>query len=221
MVAFLTKALEFPPPWRANRDGLLAVGGDLRPERLMLAYGTGIFPWPIYEGLLTWFCPDPRAVLELDGLHVSRSLAKKIRRGEFEIRVNTDFDTVIRACARATPKRPSTWLGKDMIEAYTELHRLGHVHSVESWKEGRLAGGLYGVSIGGLFAGESMFSEATDASKVALWFLVERMKARGMSLLDVQVMNPHLESLGAVEIPRRIYLRRLREAVELKTRFVD
>ena len=220
MVAFLTQELRFPPVWTANEDGLLAVGGDLSAERLMLAYRSGIFPWPIYDGLMTWFSPHPRAILELDGMHVSRSLAKKIRRGTFELRIDADFESVVRACAASTPERPSTWITDEMVPAYVELNRRGLAHSVESWSEGRLVGGLYGISMGGMFAGESMFSIEPDASKVALFNLVERMKSRGLVLLDVQVQNPHLESLGATEIPRRVYIRRLRRALEMNDRFI-
>lgn len=220
MVAFLTHELSFPPPWRANRDGLIAVGGDLSVERLLLAYRSGIFPWPICEDLLTWFSPDPRALIELDGLHISKSLAKTIRQGTFEVRVNSDFEGVIDGCGESAPDRPSTWITPAIREAYVELHRRGHAHSVEAWKDGALAGGLYGVSINGFFAGESMFTRASNASKVALVHLVERMKSRGMKLLDVQVMNPHLATLGASHIARRAYLKRLEEALAVRTSFV-
>ena len=220
MVAFLTSELRFPPPRKADPEGLIAVGGDLSIDRLLLAYRSGIFPWPLFEGLVTWFSPDPRAVLELDGLHVSRSLAKRIRRGTYEMRIDTDFEAVVHHCAAPAPGRESTWITTDMLPAYVQLHEAGWAHSVEAWRDGRLVGGLYGVSIGGLFAGESMFSLETDASKVALVHLVERMRSRSMDLLDVQVPNPHLDSLGAVEIPRRVYLRRLRASIDRPTTFV-
>jgi len=219
LVAFLTHELRFPPVWTANEDGLLAVGGDLSIERLVLAYRSGVFPWPIYDGLLTWFSPHPRAVMELDGLHASRSLRKTIRRGTFEVRIDTSFEAVVDGCAAATTERPSTWITDDMRSAYVELHQRGVAHSVEAWCDDQLAGGLYGISMGGMFAGESMFSSRTDASKVALHHLVEHMKDSGMSLLDVQVQNPHLASLGAVEIPRRVYIRRLRKALDQVDRF--
>lgn len=221
VVAFLTQDLKFPPVTQASEEGLLAVGGDLSPERLLLAYRSGIFPWPVYERLLTWFSPDPRAILELDGLHVSKKLAKRLRRADFEIRVDSDFSAVVRACAERTDRRPSTWIIPEMIAAYTRLHRLGHAHSVEVWRDENLIGGLYGVSIGGLFAGESMFSRETDASKIALVGLVEHMKARKLTLLDVQVPNPHLETLGIRLLPRSVYLRRLKEALALPCRFTD
>jgi leucyl/phenylalanyl-tRNA---protein transferase len=221
VVAFLTRALKFPPVTEATEEGLLAVGGDLSTERLLLAYRSGIFPWPVYDRLLTWFSPDPRAILELNELHVSRSLAKKIRKGGFEVRVNGDFSAVMKACASRTDKRPSTWIIPEMLAAYTKLNQMGYAHSVELWREGALVGGLYGVSIGGLFAGESMFSRESDASKIALCFLVERMKARGLVLLDVQVPNPHLETLGIRLIPRAAYLRRLKDAIALPCSFAD
>lgn len=220
VVTFLGPVLRFPAPETASSEGLIAVGGDLSVERLLLAYRSGIFPWPI-DRMLTWFCPDPRAVLELDGLHVSRSLAKRMRRGGFEVRVNTAFSAVIRACAERTDRRPSTWILPQLVRAYTELHTRGWAHSVETWIDGELVGGLYGVSIGGLFAGESMFSRETDASKIALHHLVERMRARGLTLLDVQVPNPHLETLGIRAVPRAEYLARLAQALAVPVHFAD
>ena len=220
MVTFLGPALRFPSPDMADDHGLIAVGGDLSVERLLLAYRSGIFPWPI-DRMLTWFCPDPRAVLDLDALHVSRSLAKRRRRGGYEVRINSDFSQVIRACAERSERRRSTWILPQLIHAYTALHAQGWAHSVEVWTEGELVGGLYGVSIGGLFAGESMFSRATDASKLALIHLVEHMKARGLVLLDVQVPNPHLETLGIRSVPRPEYLERLRQALQLPVSFID
>lgn len=221
MVAFLTQELRFPPPSRAGADGLLAVGGDLSTERLLLAYRQGIFPWPIHPRVLTWFSPDPRAVLELDGLHISKSLAKRMRRQDYEVRVNSAFDQVVRACAERTERRTSTWIIPEMLSAYGRLHTLGHAHSVEVWMEEGLMGGLYGVSIGGLFAGESMFSRAPDTSKIALVHLVERMRQRGLSLLDVQVPNPHLETLGIRTIARPEYLERLGRALTVNARFAE
>lgn len=220
MVALLTRELKFPAPSKASADGLLAVGGDLSPERLVLAYRSGIFPWPLHERVLTWFSPDPRAILEFDDLHISSSLAKRIRKGTYEVRIDTDFESVIRACASRTTDRPTTWIVPEVIAAYIELFRLGYAHSIESWKDGQLVGGLYGISMGGLFAGESMYARAPDASKVALVALVQRMRERGMSLLDVQVPNPHLESLGSSVIPRTTYLKRLKLALAEDVRFV-
>lgn len=220
MVTFLGPALRFPRPETANGQGLIAVGGDLSQERLLLAYRSGIFPWPI-DRMLTWFCPDPRAVLELDELHVSRSLAKRLRRKDYEVRMNSAFEQVIRACAARNERRPSTWILPQLVSAYTALHTSGWAHSVEVWMEGELVGGLYGVSIGGLFAGESMFSTVADTSKIALVHLVERMKARGLTLLDVQVPNPHLETLGIREVRRTEYLARLAGAISLDVSFAD
>lgn len=221
LIAVLTRELRFPPPEAANVDGLLAIGGDLSLERLLLAYRSGIFPWPLNPRMLTWFSPDPRAIFDLETWRPGRSLRKRIQKGEFEVRVDTAFGTVMRRCAEPTSERPSTWIIPGMFEAYGALHRMGHAHSVETYLDGALVGGLYGVSIGGFFAGESMFSRVSDASKVALSALVDRMRARGMSLLDTQVMNPHLERLGAIEIPRREYLARLAIALGQPVSFAD
>lgn len=221
MVSVLTQELRFPPLSEANEDGLLALGGDLSVPRLLLAYRSGIFPWPLNPRVLTWFSPDPRAIFELESWAPGRSLRKRLKRGDLELRIDTAFAEVMRGCAARTADRPSTWIIPGMFEAYAALHRLGHAHSVETYQDGRLVGGLYGVSIGGFFAGESMFSRVADASKVALVGLVDHMRARGMSLLDTQVMNPHLERLGAIEIPRAEYLGRLRRALEQPVRFAD
>ncbi len=220
MVAILSRKIEFPPATSADRDGLVAVGGDLSVERLLLAYRSGIFPWPIFhDDLMTWFSPDPRAILELDQLHVSRSLTKVLRRGTFEISINQDFSAVVDGCGAPAPDRPSTWITREMKQAYLRLHREGYAHSVEARVEGTLVGGLYGVAIGGFFAGESMFSTVTNASKVALVALVERLRSRGFALLDIQQTTPHLVSMGASEVPRKRYLQRLGEALDLSCRF--
>jgi leucyl/phenylalanyl-tRNA--protein transferase len=211
------------PSWRfldpefADADGLVGVGGDLRPDRLLEAYRKGIFPFFDEHHPILWWSPDPRAIFEMDGLHISRRLARTIRSGRFELTLDNDFDGVIRACARVSGEE--VWITPGMIAAYTELHRLGHAHSVEVWLEGELAGGVYGVALGGLFAGESMFSHETDASKVALAHLISYLCDRGFVLFDVQYLNPHTESLGAVEIPRREYLARLRNALRLPVTF--
>lgn len=221
MVAFLSRALDFPPASTADRNGLVAVGGDLSIARLLLAYRNGIFPWPIFdEDLVTWFSPNPRAILELDALHVSRSLKKRVRRGDLTVVINRDFAGVIQGCAQGAEDRPSTWITDDMMAAYIALHREGHAHSVETRCEGKLVGGLYGVAIGGLFAGESMFSLVSEASKVALVHLVDRLKERDYRLLDIQTASPHMLSLGAKEIPRSLYLDRLREALSVDRTFV-
>jgi len=183
---------------------IVAVGGDLEPATLIDAYSNGLFPMPVGRHL-GWFSPDPRAVIPLDGLHVSRSLRRSL--AAFEIRLDTAFEEVIRACG--DPLRPHGWINAPFIRAYTRLHELGWAHSIEAWKEDQLAGGVYGVRIGAFFAGESMFHRITNASKVALWATVELLRADGVRLFDVQWMTPHLASMGAVEISRDEYLRLL------------
>lgn len=185
----------------------------LTPELLLSAYIQGIFPMDV-SGTIQWFSPDPRAIIPLEGFVVSRSLRQARRRGQFEIRVNSAFEAVIRACAQ---REEETWISEEIIAGYTRLHELGWAHSVESWREGELAGGLYGVAVGGAFFGESMFHRQTDASKIALVALVERMRERGFVLLDIQFMTEHLARFGAVEIPRREYLRRLETAIRIDT----
>ncbi len=204
---------------------LVGVGADLQPATLLGAYRSGVFPMPVPDPggarVLAWWSPDPRAILPLGGLRVSRSLARSVRR--FEVRVDTAFQAVVEACA--DPRRPGAWITPEIAEAYCRLHHLGWAHSLEAWAVepggapstghpgGRLAGGLYGVAIGGLFAGESMFHHCPDASKVALVSLVERLRAGGASLLDVQWITPHLASLGAVEVSRARYLELLAGAL--------
>ena len=192
---------------------------NLNSHLLLNAYSQGIFPMAQPDGAIYWYDPDPRAILPLDSFHVSRSLARRIRRGGFEIRVDSDFRTVITACAEPASGRESTWISPEIIAAYCELHELGFAHSVETWVEGELAGGLYGVTLGGLFAGESMFSRATDASKIALVYLVERLKRRRFQLLDIQFMTEHLRRFGAIEIPRHRYQQYLEKALQIWTRF--
>ncbi len=199
-------------------NGLVAVGGALNAETLLRAYRSGIFPWSS-DPVITWWCPDPRAVIELDGFQPSRSLRKAIRRHGWTFAVDRDFVGVMRRCAEPTDERPSTWITDDFVNAYVELHRRGFAHSVEVYEGDELVGGLYGVTIGGFFGGESMFRRRSDASKAAVAHLVEHMRARGFVLLDAQVPTPHLTSLGAVQIPRADYLRRLRLALALPTRF--
>jgi len=203
----------FPDPEAADEDGLVAVGGDLAPGTLLAAYRAGIFPWS--DGPITWWSPDPRAVIPLDGLHVSRSLARTIRRGSFRVTFDAAFRQVIEGCAAPRPKREETWISPAFVDAYTRLHELGWAHSVECWRGDRLAGGLYGVAIGAWFGGESMFSAECDASKVAMAALIARLGERGYALFDAQVMNPHLATLGAVDIPRSEYLARLGAALVL------
>lgn len=206
-----TSLWQFPPADTADDDGVVGVGADLEPGTLLAAYRSGLFPMPIgRSGPLAWWSPDPRGVLPLDGLRVSRSLRKSCAR--YEVRMDTAFADVIVACADRS--RPGAWITEPVRRAYLELHHLGWAHSVEAWTPGgELAGGLYGVAVGGLFAGESMFHRATDASKVALVELVRRLRDGGAALLDVQWPTPHLTSLGAVAIPRPAYLRLLAEAL--------
>jgi len=189
----------------------------LTPEGVELAYRHGIFPMADERSAeILWFRPDPRAVIPLDGFHVSRSLARTLRRAVFDVRVDTDFEGVMRGCA----DRPEgTWISERFVEVYGALHRAGKAHSVEAWREGRLAGGVYGLALGGAFMAESMFHRETDASKVALAALTSRLRERGFILLDVQYVTPHLESLGAIEITRREYERRLERALALDCTF--
>ncbi len=203
-------------PELADDMGLVAIGGDLRPERLLLAYSRGIFPWYDAQYPICWWSPDPRAVFELDGLHVPRRLRRTIRSGRFTLTADRDFAGVIRGCA---DRQEGTWIIPDMIAAYETLHSLGHAHSVEVWHDGTLAGGIYGVAIGGLFAGESMFTRVRDASKVALVYLVDRLRQRGFQLFDIQFVTEHTASLGAVEIPRQEYLTRLQKALRCPATF--
>jgi leucyl/phenylalanyl-tRNA---protein transferase len=215
MVAQLDERLRFPDPRQAVRggrfDGLVAWGGDLNLERLLLAYRSGIFPWT--EKPITWWSPDPRAILELDKLHVSRSLGRTLRRGKFVTTLDRAFDAVMEGCASARSSGDQTWITPAFRSAYGALHRKGHAHSVECWHEGELVGGVYGVSVGGLFAAESMFHRMDDASKVALHALVERLRSGGFSLLDIQVATAATVRLGATVIPRETYLERLAKAV--------
>jgi leucyl/phenylalanyl-tRNA--protein transferase len=189
----------------------------LTPDGVELAYRHGIFPMADEgSGEILWFRPDPRAIIPLDGFHISRSLARTLRRGIFEVRVDTDFEGVMRGCA----DRPEgTWISERFVEVYGALHRAGKAHSVEAWRDGRLVGGAYGLALGGAFMAESMFHRETDASKVALTALVARLQERGFTLLDVQYVTPHLESLGAVDITRREYERRLERALALDRTF--
>jgi leucyl/phenylalanyl-tRNA--protein transferase len=198
-----------PSPDGADPQGLVAVGADLEPGTLLAAYRGGLFPMPIGRRRIGWWSPDPRGILPLDGLLVSRSLRRSYRR--FEIRVDSSFETVMRRCG--DPRRPHGWINEDFVRAYTLLHELGWAHSVETWLDGELVGGLYGVQIEGLFAGESMFHTATDASKVALVALVEQLREAGSQLLDVQWRTEHLATLGVVDVARSDYLRRLADAV--------
>ncbi len=217
MPAILDNRLRFPDPRAADAEGLVAVGGDLTVPRLLAAYRAGVFPWTVKP--ITWWSPNPRGIFELDGFHVSRSLARVVRQGIFQITIDRAFRDVMQACAAPGPGRGGNWISKEFIEAYTELHRQGHAHSLECWLDGALAGGIYGVAVGGLFAGESMFHRASNASKVALYHLIEHLRARNFGLFDIQMLTPITSRLGGIEIPREEYLRRLAEAVSLPCTF--
>lgn len=215
----LDERLVFPPPELADPDGLLAVGGDLRPERVLLAYASGIFPWPT-EGLpLLWHSPDPRFVLEGHALHLPKSVAKSLRRRRHRISMDESFSDVIQRCADKTrPNQRGTWITPEMVDAYERLHDMGFAHSVEAWRGDALVGGLYGVSLGGAFFGESMFADGADASKAGFVRLVEQLGRWGIDLIDAQVHTAHLERFGARHWPRKRYLVALARALEAPTR---
>jgi leucyl/phenylalanyl-tRNA--protein transferase len=204
-------SLHFPDPQRANSEGLLALGGDLSVPRLLLAYRSGIFPWT--DDPISWWSPNPRAIFELNSFQPSRRLADKIKKQTFRITFDQAFSQVIAQCAAAHPNRLDTWISPAFISAYLALHRAGQAHSAEAWDGDQLVGGVYGVAIGAFFAGESMFHRATDASKIALCALFARLQSKGFTLFDTQVVSPLTKSLGAIEIRRAEYLRRLSVAV--------
>lgn len=210
----------FPPAETADAEGLLGFGGSLTPEWLLDAYSHGIFPWPISEETpIAWWSPDPRAIIELGGLRVSRRLLRTIRSGRFRVTCDQDFGGVIHGCATAGGRVGQTWLTPAMIDAYLEMFEMGHAHSVEVWQESRLVGGTYGVAIAGLFAAESKFYRVRDASKVALAHLVTHLRQRGYTLLDIQQLTAHTARLGATEIPRHVYLARLFAAIRRRVTF--
>ncbi len=217
-VYLLSDDIAFPSPNLASEDGLLAVGGDLSQKRLLLAYRMGIFPWYAETDLILWWSPDPRLVLYPEELRVSRSLKKAIKKGLFRITMDQAFEQVITACAKTREdKNEGTWIGHDMIRAYSKLHKSGFVHSVEAWQNDILAGGLYGMSLGKCFFGESMFARVTNASKVAFVALVNHCKALSFDLIDCQVATEHLISFGAREIPRARFLEQLKKSLEAPT----
>jgi leucyl/phenylalanyl-tRNA--protein transferase len=214
MIPWLPQDLIFPPLETALREpnGLLAAGGDLSPQRILAAYRRGVFPWYSADDPILWWSPDPRMVLLPDQLKISRSLAKTLRNANYAVRLDTAFAAVIGACAgKPRDGQPGTWITREMQAAYLELHRLGHAHSVETWVDGKLAGGLYGIALGAAFYGESMFSEVRDASKIALAHLCAHLKRRGFGIIDCQMETAHLASLGARPIPRREFAARLDE----------
>lgn len=214
-VYLLSEELIFPPVHLATEEGLLAVGGDLSVERLLLAYRSGIFPWYSEGDPILWWAPDPRLILFLDELKVSKSLNKKIRQGVYQLTLDTSFEQVINACADTRIQNGSgTWITDEMKNAYCRLHERGYAHSVEAWRDGQLVGGLYGVSLGPVFFGESMFSSMSDASKVCLVRLVEIMKAHRFAFIDCQVATDHLQRMGARIIPRRRFMAQLNRAMQ-------
>jgi len=214
----LSDEILFPDPSLAEEDGLLAVGGDLSPDRILRAYAEGIFPWFNEGSPILWWSPDPRLVLLPEELHVSASLARTLRRGRYRVTADVAFGQVIRGCSRtARAGQQGTWITDEMIEAYEELHRLGLAHSFEAWSGASLVGGLYGVSLGGAFFGESMFSERPDASKAAFVRSVEFLARSGVELVDCQVRTDHLVRLGARELPRTRFLARLDELLARPT----
>ena len=216
MIPWLRGNAPFPPVEKALKspNGLLCAGGDLSPERIIAAYSRGIFPWFSEGDPILWWSPDPRMVLFPDELKVSKSLRKSVERGVFETRFDTAFRDVIARCAAPREGQSGTWIGPEMVAAYTALHDMGVAHSVESWQEGELVGGLYGLALGRVFFGESMFSRAPDASKVALVKLVERLREQGCDLIDCQQATPHLASLGAREIPRAEFARLVQDSIQ-------
>jgi leucyl/phenylalanyl-tRNA---protein transferase len=209
--ALLDEAISFPDPALASAEGLVAFGGDLKPERLLAAYRRGIFPWSVDP--VSWWSPDPRGIIELDQFHVSESLDRVIRRQIYKVTFDQSFREVMEACAAPGPGRQNTWIAEPFIKAYTRLYQLGHAHSVECWLDGKLVGGVYGIATGGLFAGESMFHRADNASKVALFHLVERLRERRFRLFDIQTVTGATRPLGAKTISRHDYLQRLASAV--------
>jgi len=216
MIPWLNGDTPFPPHEFAmeNPNGLLAAGGDLSPERLIQAYRQGIFPWYSAGDPILWWSPDPRMVLYPDELRVTRSLAKVLRNRPYEVRFDTAFDRVMANCAAPRINQQGTWITPELRAAYNGLHRLGYAHSIETWIDGELAGGLYGVALGQVFYGESMFTRVRDASKIALAHLVCFLRRAGYRIIDCQMHTDHLESLGAKEIPRAEFLRALRELVD-------
>jgi len=218
-VYLLTDELLFPPPEGASPEGVVAIGGDFAPERLLLAYSQGIFPWPTEGFPLLWFSPDPRFVLRPEDTLVNRTLRKQLRRSPYRITVDTAFDEVICACADVPrPGQSGTWITDELISGYEELHARGFAHSVEAWEDDELVGGVYGVSLGGVFFGESMFAARPDASKIAFVTLMGNLCEWGFDLVDCQVHTRHLESLGACRVARGSFLARLHQSLEKPTR---
>lgn len=214
----------FPALELADEDGLLMLGGELSPVWILEAYRQGIFPWPLaLDGvdLLAWFSPDPRAVFELDQLHIPRRLKRRLRNGGYKVTTNQAFDQVMASCAAPREDEPGTWITPELATAYHQLHALGYAHSVEVWHCEELVGGLYGVSIGGFFSGESMFHRHRDASKIAICHLIRHLDQQGFTLFDIQQSSLHCSMMGAIEIGRDDYLQRLRKATVADVSFGD
>jgi leucyl/phenylalanyl-tRNA--protein transferase len=216
-VTLLDHRLHFPDPRHADAEGLVAIGGDLSVPRLLHAYRSGLFPWT--SDPPTWWSPDPRGIFELDGFHVSRSFARFLRQNPFQTTIDRAFRLVMEGCAEPAPGRRTTWITPEFLTAYSQLHKQGHAHSVECWQGDQLVGGIYGVAIGGFFAGESMFHRASNGSKVALFRLIEHLRSRQFALFDVQMLTPITTQLGGIEIRRSVYLRRLSAAIAKKCSF--
>ncbi|MEA2112078.1 MAG: leucyl/phenylalanyl-tRNA--protein transferase [Campylobacterota bacterium] len=213
MVPQLRTSLLFPDPSTASESGVLAYGGDLSPSRLLLAYRNGIFPWYSVNDPILWWSPNPRLIMNLDDFKLRRSLRKKLNR--FEIRFDTAFEEVITRCgSKFRENQKGSWIMPEIVEAYTTLHHMGHAHSVEAFYEGELVGGLYGICVGKVFCGESMFADMSDASKVAFAYLIEHLKEKNYDFIDAQIPTEHLKSLGAIEVHRDYFLNRLREATK-------
>jgi leucyl/phenylalanyl-tRNA--protein transferase len=216
-VAILDHRLRFPDPRRASAEGLVAIGGNFSVDRLLLAYRSGIFPWT--AGPITWWSPDPRAIFDMDHVHISRSLDRVLRQNHFRITRDQAFREVMEGCAEPRPGRGQTWVTREFLEGYTRLHEQGHAHSLECRQENKLVGGIYGVAIGGLFAGESMFHRVSNASKVAVCKLIEHLRERDFTLFDIQMLTPITTQLGGITVPRSEYLRRLARALEKECKF--
>jgi len=215
MIYQLSQDLIFPDTFEADESGLLAIGGDLDVDRLLLAYSQGIFPWFNPEDPIMWWSPAWRPIFIPGEMKVSKSLRRTIRKNLFEIRMDTAFEEVMRACGDLRKNKEGTWISEEMIESYTLLHEMGYAHSVECWQDNQLVGGLYGVALGKAFFGESMFHKVSDASKVAFFALSENLKEWGFKFIDSQVSNPHLESLGSMEIHRTVFMDMLSQAVKI------
>jgi leucyl/phenylalanyl-tRNA--protein transferase len=216
-VYYLGEDIFFPPAEHSDPDGILAVGGDLSPERLLLAYSSGIFPWYSSETPIIWWSPDPRFVVYPSEVKISKSMKQVLRREIFDIKFDTSFREVITACSGKRKREKGTWITAEMIEAYVVLHKLGFAHSIEAWHDGKLAGGLYGVSLGGMFFGESMFSRESNASKAAFIVLADNLLRLGFDLIDSQVHTEHMESLGAIEMDRGFFLDLVSRSVKRET----